>query len=77
MSEHKQSIPFIDPHSLRELVHSGEQVVIVDVRAPEEFAAGHVEGARSCNAAEQLHKMGYGKAAALRGGTCGWLEGKE
>jgi rhodanese-related sulfurtransferase len=44
MSEPKQPIPFIDPQSLRKLVRSGEKVVIVDVRAPEEFAAGHVEG---------------------------------
>lgn len=107
MSEHKQPIPFIDPQALRERVRSGEKVVIVDVRAPEEFAAGHIEGAinipsdqlaakaselpadasivtvcnlggsRSGNAAEQLHQMGYDKTAALRGGTRGWLEGKE
>jgi rhodanese-related sulfurtransferase len=34
-----------DPQSLRELVRTGEKVLIVDVRSPEEFAAGHVEGA--------------------------------
>lgn len=107
MSEPKQPIPFIDPQALRERLRSGEKLVIVDVRAPEEFAAGHVEGAinipsdqlaakaseftadasivtvcnfggsRSCSAAQQLHQMGYDKAAALHGGMHGWLEGKD
>jgi rhodanese-related sulfurtransferase len=30
---------------LRELVERNEELVIVDVRSPEEYAAGHVEGA--------------------------------
>ncbi|MEB1083484.1 rhodanese-like domain-containing protein [Citrobacter portucalensis] len=106
MSKHKQP-SFIDPQALRELVRCDEKVVIVDVRSPEEFAAGHVEGAinipsdqlaaqagvlpvdanivtvcnlggaRSCNAAKQLHQMGYEKAVPLQGGTRAWLEGKE
>ncbi|GAB3469097.1 rhodanese-like domain-containing protein [Azotobacter salinestris] len=45
MSEHKQPIPFIDPQALSERGRRGEKVVIVDVRTPEEFTAGHVEGA--------------------------------
>lgn len=45
MSEHKQPIPFINPQALSERLRSGEKVVIVDVRAPEEFSADHIEGA--------------------------------
>ena len=33
--------------------------------------------ARSCNAAEQLHHMGYEKAVPLQGGRRAWLEEKE
>lgn len=35
----------VDPQKLRELMQSGEKVVIVDVRSAEEFAVGHVAGA--------------------------------
>jgi rhodanese-related sulfurtransferase len=45
MSDHKQKVPFTDPQALSERRRRGEKVVIVDVRAPEEFRAGHVEGA--------------------------------
>lgn len=43
MSKHKQP-SFIDPQALRELVRCDEKVVIVDVRPPEEFAAGPRRG---------------------------------
>lgn len=36
---------FIQPNELKELIAHKEQITIVDVRSPEEFAAGHVEGA--------------------------------
>ncbi|NMG32629.1 rhodanese-like domain-containing protein [Aromatoleum evansii] len=45
MSMQEQPADFMEPRRLRELVRSGEQVAIVDVRSAEEFAAGHVEGA--------------------------------
>lgn len=37
--------PLLDPQALRERLARGEPPIIVDIRAPEEFAAGHVEGA--------------------------------
>lgn len=36
---------YVEPQKLRELMQSGEKVVIVDVRPAEEFAVGHVAGA--------------------------------
>lgn len=39
--------PEISQDSLRALMQAGARVVVVDVRSPEEFAAGHVEGARN------------------------------
>ena len=45
MNESRRSLPEIDQQSLRELLRSGEKVVIIDVRAAEEFSAGHIEGA--------------------------------
>ncbi len=35
----------MEPQTLRERIGSGGNVLIVDVRSAEEFAAGHVEGA--------------------------------
>lgn len=36
---------YIDPRTLREHQESGEAPTIVDVRGPEEYAAGHIPGA--------------------------------
>ncbi|MBI1356305.1 MAG: rhodanese-like domain-containing protein [Acidobacteria bacterium] len=37
----------ISPHEVKELLESGEGYVYLDVRAEDEFAAGHVPGARN------------------------------
>jgi len=39
------TVPLISPQRLIERVQSGESVVFVDVREPEEFAEGHIPGA--------------------------------
>lgn len=36
---------FIQPNELKALMDNEEMLTIIDVRSPEEFAAGHVEGA--------------------------------
>lgn len=36
---------FIETEQLRDLLAEGNQVTIIDVRSPEEFAAGHIDGA--------------------------------
>ncbi|MFX5960898.1 rhodanese-like domain-containing protein [Acinetobacter baumannii] len=33
-------------------------------------------GSRSCKAAEELRGLGHNRALPLRGGTSGWLSGK-
>lgn len=53
MNKSDQSIQAMAPQQLRELVKSGEKVLIVDVRSAEEYAAGHLEGAINIPA-EQL-----------------------
>ena len=42
----------ISAHELRESVERGERPTLIDVRAPEEFAAGHLPGARNVPADE-------------------------
>jgi rhodanese-related sulfurtransferase/DNA-binding HxlR family transcriptional regulator len=46
----------IDRENLRERLARGD-VVLVDVRPPEEFAAGHIEGARSIPLAELERRL--------------------
>jgi rhodanese-related sulfurtransferase len=41
----QQSVPLIEPAALKAMMASGVRLVLVDVRRPEEFAAGHIEGA--------------------------------
>lgn len=36
---------YIEPDTVRAMAKSGTPLAIVDVRSPEEFAAGHVDGA--------------------------------
>ncbi len=38
-------IPLLSPHTLLERLRSGEAIVFVDVREPEEYAEGHLPGA--------------------------------
>jgi rhodanese-related sulfurtransferase len=40
-----QQIPLIEPAQVRGLMALGGKVTIVDVRTPEEFSAGHIDGA--------------------------------
>ena len=37
--------PSIEPRALRDRLEAGERIVVLDVRTPEEFAAGHIPGA--------------------------------
>jgi len=39
------SVPLIEPAMLKQLMVSPVRFVLVDVRNPDEFAAGHIEGA--------------------------------
>jgi phage shock protein E len=41
----QQSVPVIEPVALNAMMKSGQRFVLVDVRTPDEFAAGHIEGA--------------------------------
>lgn len=45
MNRPGSAVPEIDQQSLRELLSSDENVVIIDVRTAEEYSAGHIEGA--------------------------------
>jgi rhodanese-related sulfurtransferase/plastocyanin len=40
-----EHVPLISPQRLVELVQSGEKVLFLDVREPEEYAEGHIPGA--------------------------------
>lgn len=37
----------VDPQTVKEKLDAGEEVQIVDIRSPEEFARGHIPGARN------------------------------
>jgi 3-mercaptopyruvate sulfurtransferase SseA len=50
---------FITPQQLRELLHRQHKVVIVDVRAAEEFPASHVEGAINIPAHQLAAEIGW------------------
>jgi|WetSurMetagenome_2_1015567.scaffolds.fasta_scaffold613399_1 phage shock protein E len=41
----QQVVPLIAPAALKAMLASSARVVLVDVRQPEEFAAGHIAGA--------------------------------
>lgn len=41
----QQAVPLIEPVALKAMITSGMRFVLVDVRQPDEFAAGHIEGA--------------------------------
>ena len=41
----QQMVPVIEPLALKQLMMSPVRFVLIDVRRPEEFAAGHIEGA--------------------------------
>ena len=43
--EQQQSVPLIEPAALKAMMASSMRYVLVDVRQPEEFAAGHINGA--------------------------------
>jgi rhodanese-related sulfurtransferase len=43
MNEQDKPIAFVEPQKLRELMVADERVVIVDVRAAEEYASGHAD----------------------------------
>ena len=40
-----QQVPLIEPAQVRGLVAIGAKITIVDVRTPEEYSQGHIEGA--------------------------------
>ena len=42
----------VDVNTARDLVSQGETVIVLDVRTPEEYAIGHIEGALNINIAE-------------------------
>ena len=41
----QQTVPLIEPANLKAMMASGVRFALVDVRRPDEFAAGHIEGA--------------------------------
>jgi rhodanese-related sulfurtransferase len=41
----QQAVPLIESGALRAMISSGVRFMLVDVRQPDEFAAGHIEGA--------------------------------
>ncbi|WP_374502172.1 rhodanese-like domain-containing protein [Zoogloea sp.] len=58
MSESKPQVSFIEPSALRERLHRGEKIVVVDVRSPEEFAVSHVNGAINIPSDQLVMKAG-------------------
>jgi len=42
--------PYVSPDTLRERLVTGKKTIIVDIRAPAEFAEHHIEGAIATNA---------------------------
>lgn len=58
MSDQNDEPAHVGAEHLRERVARGERVTIVDVRSPEEFAAGHVDGAINIPAAELASRAG-------------------
>jgi rhodanese-related sulfurtransferase len=48
----------IDPKELRERQESGEEPLIIDVRTPEEYEAGHVSGAVNMPVGELAGRFG-------------------
>jgi sulfur-carrier protein adenylyltransferase/sulfurtransferase len=40
-----QSVPEVEPGQLQSRLENGEQIVVIDVREPDEFARGKVPGA--------------------------------
>ena len=47
MAELVSEIQRLDPDEVKRRLDAGQQVVLVDVRSPEAFAARHIQGARS------------------------------
>ncbi len=48
----------IGPKELRERLESGEEPLIIDVRGPEEYQAGHVSGAVNIPVGELAGRLG-------------------
>jgi rhodanese-related sulfurtransferase len=42
-----QSVPEVEPAALQSRVSNGEQIVVIDVREPDEFARGKIPGAHT------------------------------
>lgn len=40
------SVPLLEAAALKKMLASGEKILLVDVREPGEFAAGHIDGAK-------------------------------
>lgn len=62
----KASLPDRDPQLARRLVHE-EGALLLDVRTPQEFAEGHVDGAQLIPVQELARRLG--EVAALQGGA--------
>ena len=45
VTEARQQIPEVDPETAQEMHEAQDSLLLLDVREPEEFAAGHVPGA--------------------------------
>ena len=56
MSE-KDVLEYLEPQRVRDLVASDKTVVIVDVRSPEEYARGHIDGAINIPADEVVNRV--------------------
>lgn len=43
----QENIAVVEPEMYKEYIKNGEDVQLIDVRTPEEFAEGHIEGAQN------------------------------
>jgi len=50
-------IPFVEPEAVQGLIDGGKELLILDVRSPREFAAGHIPGAHNVPLGELKRKL--------------------
>lgn len=63
---------FIERRELQERLNRGEELVIIDVRSTEEFAAGHIDGAINIPANELAARIGELPCDVAIVTVCNW-----